>query len=284
MRAGTPDVRAVVGERLPGYRVESVAVLGEGEDNAAYVVNGELIVRFAKGGDAAGRAARVRREAELLGVVAGVSPLPVPEPVFVAEEAGCLAYAKLPGVPLIDASVREPRAVAEELGAFLRALHALPADRVAGVAEVDDEPMRAWRDEAARTYEALAAHVPDTYRPAVERFLEAPPPEAARELVFSHNDLGIEHVLVDGARVTGVIDWSDAAIVDPAADFGRLYRDLGPEALDAALRRYGGGEIERRARFYARCGVLEDMAYGIETGKDRYLAKSLTALEWLFPS
>jgi aminoglycoside phosphotransferase (APT) family kinase protein len=39
------------------------------------------------------------------------------------------------------------------------------------------------------------------------------------ELVLSHNDLGIEHVLVDPAtlEVTGVVDWSDAAIVDPGA-------------------------------------------------------------------
>jgi aminoglycoside phosphotransferase (APT) family kinase protein len=43
--------------------------------------------------------------------------------------------------------------------------------------------------------------------------------------VFSHNDLGIEHVLIDPGTwtVTGIIDWSDAAIVDPAIDFGLLY-------------------------------------------------------------
>ena len=33
--------------------------------------------------------------------------------------------------------------------------------------------------------------------------------------------------------VTGVLDWGDAAITDPAYDIGLLYRDLGPAALDA---------------------------------------------------
>ncbi len=49
---------------------------------------------------------------------------------------------------------------------------------------------------------------------------------------------GIEHVLVEPgtATVTGIIDWSDAAMVDPAYDVGLLYRDLGPVALDALLR------------------------------------------------
>ncbi len=51
----------------------------------------------------------------------------------------------------------------------------------------------------------------------------------------------------DTWEVTGIIDWSDAAIVDPAYDFGLLYRDLGPRA-------------RRRA----------------------YVDKSLAALEWLF--
>ncbi|GAA4135143.1 phosphotransferase family protein [Actinomadura keratinilytica] len=279
---GGEDVRDVVREHLPGYPVETVAALGEGEDNTAYEVNGELIVRFAKDGDPRRRAAKVRREAALLGFVAGISPLPVPEPRFVAAERGCLAYAKLPGVPLIDVA-GPPAAVAETLGGLLRALHDVPASRATRFAEVDDEPTEAWRREAAATYAQLAGEVPGRYRPAVERFLAAPPPEGGTDPVFTHNDLGIEHVLADGARVTGVIDWSDAAITDPAVDFGRLYRDLGPGALDAALRRYGDREPAERAVFYARCAVLEDMAYGIETGDEKYLRKSLRALDWLFP-
>jgi aminoglycoside phosphotransferase (APT) family kinase protein len=109
--------------------------------------------------------------------------------------------------------------------------------------------------------------------------------------VFSHNDLGIEHVLVDhpvGWTVTGVIDWSDAAITDPAADFGRVYRDLGPAALNAAIASYrtderGAMALRKRAAFYARCGLLEDLAYGIETGRGKYVRKSLAAMAWLFP-
>ncbi|MBC6462146.1 phosphotransferase family protein, partial [Actinomadura sp. HBU206391] len=94
-RAG--DVRGVVTAHLPGYRIDSVVLLGEGEDNLAYEVNGELIVRFAKEPDSVDRAARVNGEARLLAAVAGISPLPVPEPSFTVAEQGCLAYFKLPG-------------------------------------------------------------------------------------------------------------------------------------------------------------------------------------------
>jgi hypothetical protein len=88
--------------------------------------------------------------------------------------------------------------------------------------------------------------------------------------------------------VTGIIDWSDAAITDPAYDFGLLYRDPGPAALAAALAGYRlGGDISgirERAVFYARCAVPEDLAHGVATGQDAYVSKSLAALGWLFPA
>lgn len=281
----------MVAAHMPGYGVDSVALVGEGEDNAAFEVNGELIVRFGKETDPGSRAARVRDEARLLAAVADVSPVPVPEPGFTVAEQGCLAYFKLPGLPLIDADPGQRSArvgpVAVALGEFLGALHAVPASEMAGLVESDDEPMAVWAEESAQIYAAIVEAVPPPHRPAVEAFLGAPPPADPRDLVFSHNDLGIEHVLIDpdAWTVTGVIDWSDAAITDPARDFGLLYRDLGPEALDQALSGYRADaeDVRARAGFYARCGMLEDMAYGLQTGHRKYLAKSLAALEWLFP-
>ncbi|MEU1979659.1 phosphotransferase [Nocardia sp. NPDC019309] len=287
-------VRDVVAVQLPDYRIDSIALLGEGEDNVVYEVNGELIVRFSKEPDLGSRAARVINEAGLLAAVASVSPLPVPEPCFSLAEQGCLAYFELPGRPLIDlpASRRSAhvRSIATALGRFLAAVHAVPVDRMADFVDADDQPKAVWLDEAARIYETIADMVPEAHRPAVAVFLDATPAADRYDLVFSHNDLGIEHVLVEpvSGTVTGVIDWSDAAIVDPAYDFGLIYRDLGPAALDIALDNYRTSAndlraIRERAAFYARCGVLEDLAYGIEHGLRSYLDKSLAALTWLYP-
>ena len=83
--------------------------------------------------------------------------------------------------------------------------------------------------------------MPAPFRPRIEAFLHEKPPDP-HEIVFSHNDLGIEHVLVDPVtlEVTGVIDFSDAAMVDPAYDFGLVLRDLGPNAAETAFARYAG--------------------------------------------
>jgi aminoglycoside phosphotransferase (APT) family kinase protein len=183
------------------------------------------------------------------------------------------------------------RSIADALGELLTAMHAVPVDRWTDLVDTDDRPPAAWRRDAAQTYIRVAGQVPAMHRRLVETFLDAPPPHHRYIPVFSHNDLGIEHVLIDPVAwtVTGIIDWSDAAIVDPASDFGLLYRDLGPAALDAAIGRYRTdandiAALSERAVFYARCKVFEDLAYGIETGRNKYVDKCVAAMEWLFPA
>jgi aminoglycoside phosphotransferase (APT) family kinase protein len=288
-------VRRMVAAHRPEAPADSVVPLGEGTDNIAYDVDGELIVRWSKERDVRVRAARIDREARLLTAIAAISPLPVPEPSFTVPEQGWLAYRKLPGVPLLDLPQQQRlshgTSVAATLGDLLTALHAAPVEDMTELVELDGRPLALWREEAAETYAAITGEVPLVYRRRVEAFLDAPPPVGGWTPVFSHNDLGIEHVLVDpGAwAVTGIIDWSDAAIVDPATDFGLLYRDMGPAAHRAALRRYrteinDPAALVERAAFYARCSLIEDLAYGIQTGNDRYVDKSLTAMTWLYPA
>jgi hypothetical protein len=64
-----------------------------------------------------------------------------------------------------------------------------------------------------------------------------------------------------------------------------VLRDLGPDALDAALGAYGRPltpDDRERLLFHARCKLIEDLAFGIETGATRYLDAALAHLEWTF--
>ncbi|MER5336717.1 phosphotransferase [Micromonospora sp. NPDC002717] len=284
----------MVSAHLPDIHVTSVIPLGAGLDNISYEVNAELVVRISKDPDSDERTARATREFQLLQVVAPASPLPVPQPSLAAAELGVLAYPKLRGRPLLSIPEASRPALipsaAPALGDLLRALHAIPADRVAGLVDIDDTPLTEWHRDAEEFHSIVAGHIPPRHRPAVDAFFRSTPPPAPHTSVFTHNDLGIEHVLVDPDKgeVTGIIDWGDAAIADPAYDFGLICRDLGPHALDLALARYDAPEPDReglhdRAVFYARCTLFEDMTYGVDTGQDAYVSKSLEAMTWLFP-
>jgi aminoglycoside phosphotransferase (APT) family kinase protein len=282
------EIRALLARHLPGYDVHTMAGLGEGSDNVAYEVNGDLVVRASKEADPHRRSESTRREAELLAAVAGFSTLPVPQPVFTDAEAGVLAYFKLPGLPLMDQPVEEPERLAPTLGEFVGHLHRAPPGVIERLVERDFYPLAAWCEDAERDYRQIVEQVPAAERRLIEDFLGRTPPAEPLSAAFCHNDLGAEHVLVDAgaSAVTGVIDWADAAIADPARDLGLIYRDLGPEVLDLALAHYGGrfDDADReRAAFYARCQLLEDIAYGLNTpGAARYARVGLAHLARTF--
>jgi hypothetical protein len=65
-----------------------------------------------------------------------------------------------------------------------------------------------------------------------------------------------------------------------------ILRDLGGTGLEAALTACGDvpGVDRRRIGFFARCALLEDLAYGLEPGRSAYAANSLRGMQWLFPA
>jgi len=220
-------------------------------------------------------------------VVAGLSTLPIPEPVFVEAEAGLLAYVKLPGVPLIDHPVAKPALLAPPLGRFLSRLHQAPLEKVEHLVERDAYPLLAWLEDAQRDYREIVEHLPAAYQHLVEDFLGRTPPAETLAAVFCHNDLGAEHVLVDvdANAVSGIIDWTDAAICDPVRDLALIYRDLGSEVFELMVACYDGrfDDADReRAVFYARCKLLEDIAYGVRSGARPYTEAGLAHLARTF--
>jgi aminoglycoside phosphotransferase (APT) family kinase protein len=284
----TDEIRELLARHLPEYEVRSATESGEGLDNVVHEVNGELIVRTSKESDPALRADHTRREADLLTAVAEISTLPVPEPVFVDPEAGAIAYRRLRGLPLTYHPVAEPALLAPELGRFLGRLHGAPLAKLEGLVGQDAYPLAAWLEDAESDYGGISEHLPAGARRQIEGFLDHPPPAEPQTQAFCHNDLGAEHILVDvGANVvTGIIDWTDAAVTDPARDLALVYRDLGPEACRLALAHYDGPfDVSDRGRavFYARCKLIEDLAYGLGiTGAERYAEAGLSHLDRTF--
>lgn len=282
------EIRTLLRRNLPGYEVRTVTESGEGLENAAHEVNGELIVRTSKESDPDLRADYTLREANLLAAITVISTLPVPEPVFVDPEAGAIAYRKLPGRPLIDHPVAAPELLAPDLGGFLSRLHEASSEKLQGLVECDRYPMTAWLEDAVGDYQRISTCLPVEARQQIESFLGHPPPAEPRELTFCHNDLGAEHILVNVGTntVTGIIDWTDAAVTDPARDLALVFRDLGLGTFERTLAHYGRpfDRVDReRAVFYARCKLLEDIAHGVSNrGARKYAEVGLSRLEQTF--
>jgi aminoglycoside phosphotransferase (APT) family kinase protein len=249
----------------------------DGVDNTVYA-SGDLIVRVAKDPDPGA----VRREAALLTAIADL-PVATPVPVAVDEDAGILVYHRVPGTPLLHRP-RTATALGPSLGDLLSALHSTP---IPSTALTDDTPLADWLTDAADAYPTAAPTLTPTQRRAVENFLATPPPTPASAPVLTHSDLGAEHLLVDPdtGALTGVIDWTDAAVTHRAIDFGRLYRDLGPTTHAEALAHYSPewtDADDRLTRFFARCTLIEDLAYGLTTTRPAYVSAALANFSHTF--
>ncbi|RAJ59023.1 phosphotransferase family enzyme [Streptomyces sp. Amel2xB2] len=169
--------------------------------------------------------------------VEAMSLAPVPTPRVLWRKPSVLAIAAVPGATLgrLGGPATGAPAAWAAAGAAVRTLHDAPLPPRTG---------QAGRSTAALTAELdaeCASLVTDGLLPAglVARNREVA--EAALRPwspAFTHGDLQIAHVFVDGDEFTGVIDWSEAGRGDALYDLATF--TLGHEEhLDDVLAGYG---------------------------------------------
>jgi aminoglycoside phosphotransferase (APT) family kinase protein len=176
-------------------------------------------------------------QARLDAEVEAMSLAPVPTPQVLWRKPPVLAIAALPGTTLGSLggpSTGSPTAWAAA-GAAIRKLHDAPLPPRPGragrsitalVAELDDEC------ERLVTNGVLPADLVTRNRQVAQAALR--PWTSA----FTHGDLQIAHVFVDGDEVTGIIDWSEAGQGDALYDLATF--TLGHEEhLDDVIAGYG---------------------------------------------
>ncbi|MFF4858264.1 phosphotransferase family protein [Streptomyces rubiginosohelvolus] len=162
---------------------------------------------------------------------------PVPTPEVLWRKPPVLAIAAVPGTTLGrlgGPSTGSPAAWAAA-GAAIRKLHDAPLPRLSGRAGRDVDALAVELDAECEVLVAsglLPAELVTRNRQVAEAALRPWAP------AFTHGDLQIAHVFVDGDEVTGVIDWSEAGRGDALYDLATF--TLGHEEhLDDVLAGYG---------------------------------------------
>jgi aminoglycoside 2''-phosphotransferase len=286
--------RAALARRLGAYRQEltirSLARLGEGDFCVAWLLNGRDVVRVPKH-DRAARA--LAREACLLAAIGDALPVAVPQPETIECADGFVfaVHECLSGLELTRGLWRsrpEPirGEIARTVGRLLDALHRLdPAIGASCGLDVIDHRADAL-SLRGRLAGVAGSSVPGPLREALDGRLgryAAGGPEWSYEPRLLHADVSPGHVLVDAddGRVTGVIDWGDAAIGDPARDFIFLYEDWGVDFLELALDAYPEEPKERvRPRVHV-LWLIDQLAWTLDAaaaGRDADLAAGIAAL------
>jgi macrolide phosphotransferase len=106
-----------------------------------------------------------------------------------------------------------------------------------------------------------------------------------KKTVLTHGDLHAGHILIDAqAQVTGFIDWTEAAVADPARDFIAHYRTFGEDALDQLISAYaeaGGYVWPRMAEHVIELNAsfpIDIAEFALKSGLDEYRQMAEQAL------
>ncbi|MDA3628734.1 phosphotransferase [Saccharopolyspora sp. WRP15-2] len=228
-----------------------------GWDCAARLVGGRWVERRPRRPEVA---VQLRREVRLMPWLAARLPLPVPVPEVVGEDPLVVRHLLVPGEPEERLDAVHGRA----LGRFLRCLHECPvADAIArGVpADAAADRARMVARFRAEVVPMLAVDLQRAGLALLDSVLEFPAD------VLVHGDLGPEHVLADGSGLTGVIDFGDVGIGDPAVDLSWALHGTSTVFADGLAAEYGVTSSQReRALVWHRLGPWHEVTHGADIG------------------
>jgi aminoglycoside phosphotransferase (APT) family kinase protein len=251
--------RRLLAEQFPEFAGLPVRLLGSGWDNTVFAVGDEWVFRFPRKQIIV---AGIEIEIDVLPDLAPLLPVPIPVPEHIGVPSDAFPWPffgarMLPGVELCEAPATSRELLATQLGRFLKKLHGDEVMDALGARLPENWTKRAdMQVRVPLIVEKLALldalwRAPEHVRASLDDALALPPPEAR---AVCHGDLHFRHVLVDGDRVTGFIDWIDLCRGDPALDLQLVWSALPPEARGAFFAEYG--EVDAATLLRARAVAL----------------------------
>lgn len=280
--------------RVPEIPVRSYRRRSMGWEMDILEVNGEFVFRFPR---LPGRRERLKLEVSLLRAIHAKLSTPVPS-YFCFWEGDrryprpFAGYRRIHGVPCTRSNLRTSwvAGLGRDLGRFLTELHSIP------VSELPEDNRRwaareTWSEEYHRHALAIRRHafplMPKGDRLLADRLLRGTV-RRINAAKFSpclvHEDLTAGNILCvpSTGSLSGVLDWGDARIGDPAIDFVGLFemsRTLGEKALEAYSLSEPG--LRERIDLYLAILPLAEVAWGVQMGRTRFVAARLRDLHGL---
>ena len=270
---------------FPAIDSSELSHIGSGWEFDAYLTGDGWVFRFPRRADCAELFTKEKPVHQLLAhsVPPGIS-LPIverigsPTPEFPYRFAG---HRHIPGVPVDRIDPGLDPIVTRDIGIALGAVHGIPegAARAAGVGgmDVDEAAVVAWVERGLRLAFKLRG-----LDPVVDGALAWAMHIDLRDARYAgpprliHQDLSPEHLIVDPrtGRLTGIIDWTDATLDDPARDFVGFVTSRGwgfaenvlrsyPHRLDLAFRE----RLAFKARLLSLIWLGEAREHGVDVPK-----------------
>ena len=261
---------------FPDLHWKSAKYVSTGYDNDVIILDNTTIFRFPKHA----RAKKLLKgEVALLKILASSVHVSMPVYNFIAADYSCAQYSMIKGEGLTvrgyaSLSISQKRKLAEQIAYFLSELHSVP---VSAVKDCDvrerftPQELRQLRKDAKKylypnfspremsIFETFFSGLTDVFQQTYKK-------------VLVHGDFSGDHIIIDQEKnLTGVIDFTDRAIHDPAFDFVHMW-GLGLAFVEAVYTYYGGNKsgILERSNAYAKASAIWNMVESVKQKTSMY--------------
>lgn len=219
-------VRRLIASQFPQWaHFEPVPVPSAGTDNALYRLGEDLVARLPRVRSAV---AQVEKEQRWLPQLAPALPIAIPVPLAKGVPAEGFpwewsVYRWLPGAAAFTTTVTDTREAARALAEFIGALRQVDPTGGPGPSPENSgrgAPLATRARGVRQALEALRADLdaPTLEAAAAEWQAAINAPAWDRPGMWIHGDLHGGNMLVDGGRLSAVIDWGCLGVGDPACD------------------------------------------------------------------
>ena len=272
----------------PQFRNAALRLNTDGWDNLVLIMDERVAFRIPRN-----KLSRKQLRVELhyLPQIAAVSPLPVPIYTFFSKEPGLYAgYELIPGQPFErkffnECTKTQQTEIAKLIGAFLSTLHRLEINEKSNSKlPVRRQNRQSWLDLHAEVLSKAADMLNAIHKKKIDELFSYILEEIHFDelpKVLIHGDFSSDHIIYDPVRkgISGIIDFGDLMIGDPAYDFTGILLEYGRLFLDEVLEYYelplDEAFLERIEQFYIPKGSLHQLLYAIEQGDERFVSQAI---------
>jgi aminoglycoside 2''-phosphotransferase len=248
----------LVYEEFPDFQFAAVELVRKGWDHDVLILNEKYVFRFAKDGL---DKSSFQREMRFLADLGNISNLPAPRYRWISKNGNFGGYEIVQGKALLPEayekfSDEKKLKFNNEIARFLTLLHGIPLEKAEGYGFA---PFTSWEGEMRERQRWYRSQFKQLIAPKLSaeqlNFIE----KFARDFYYSdyairpvlaHYDLSHDHIIVQAQDISGIIDFGDLRIGDPAQEFAGLF-DYSKILPSQIYEKYDGpkdSQFMRRAR------------------------------------
>ena len=229
-------------DEFPDLRWQKSVYIDSGKVNHAVILDDSLIFRFPREKECE---EFLNLEIELLAILKSYISIPIPHYAYVAKDRSFAGYDFIQGESLTkemlnNLIISEQEKISDDLATFLSELHNIPTDKVSHLNIRKDM----WNEKNLlslenQVHEYLQPRLSKEEISKIEKHLEISKKLLVDKInpVLVHQDIYGRNILIKDGRVSGIIDFNQPSIADPAQDFEGLI-EFGEKFVENIFEKY----------------------------------------------